>query len=101
MNKEYIERKALFGKDGLFAQRGCTGECAHCGLWSKEGCKVILEAPIADVTEVKHGQWIIPTKIGHRAFDIPHCSVCEGVPCGVDSNTKYCPNCGAKMDGGV
>ena len=53
-----------------------------------------------NVTEIKRGRWIIPTKIGIRSFNIPHCSVCDGVPCGVDSNTKYCPECGAKMDGG-
>ena len=50
-----------------------------------------------DLVEVKHGHWIIPTKIGNRSFNIPHCSVCEGVPCGVDEHTKYCPNCGADM----
>jgi len=44
------------------------------------------------------GEWIRPTKINGRSFNIPHCSVCEGVPCGVDENTRYCPNCGAKME---
>ena len=52
-----------------------------------------------DVVEVKHGQWIKPTKINGRNFAICHCSVCEGVPCGIDENTRYCPNCGARMDG--
>ena len=45
------------------------------------------------------GEWITPTSIGGRAFNIPHCSACNGVPCGVDENTKFCPNCGAKMGG--
>ena len=49
-----------------------------------------------NVVEVKHGEWITPTKINGRTFDIPHCSVCENVPC---DKGKYCPNCGAKMDG--
>lgn len=53
----------------------------------------------ADVEEVKHGEWKTPTTIGGRAFNVPHCSVCNGIPCGVDENTKYCPHCGAKMDG--
>lgn len=43
------------------------------------------------------GKWIIPTVIGGRAFNIPHCSVCNGVPCGTDENTKFCAHCGAPM----
>ena len=45
------------------------------------------------------GEWITPTTINGRAFNVPHCSICEGIPCGVDKNTKYCPNCGARMRG--
>lgn len=59
----------------------------------------ILKLQPVDVAQVKHGRWVIPTKIGHRSFDIPHCSVCNDIPCGVNRNTNYCPNCGAKMDG--
>ena len=60
---------------------------------------IIEQTPTADVVEIRHGRWIKPTKINGRNFAIPHCSVCEGVPCGVDENTLYCPNCGAIMDG--
>ena len=52
-----------------------------------------------DVKRVVYGHWIFPTKIGGRAWNIPHCSVCDGVPCGTDENTKYCAHCGAKMEG--
>lgn len=48
---------------------------------------------------VKHGRWIFPTVIGGRGWQIPHCSVCGGVPCGTDEHTKYCSHCGARMDG--
>lgn len=46
--------------------------------------------------EVRHGRW---TKDGceHRYFYY-RCSVC-GVD--KDGRTKFCPNCGAKMDGGA
>lgn len=47
----------------------------------------------------KRGKWVKPTKISGRNFDIPHCSVCNTVPCGMDENTKYCHSCGARMDG--
>ena len=55
----------------------------------------IDEAPTADVEEVKHGEWIdneIPCSM------LSKCSLC-GYPCGAYT-LNYCPNCGAKMDGG-
>ena len=60
----------------------------------------IINTPTIDAQPVKHGRWMSPTLIGSRHFNVPHCSVCGEVPCGVDENTHYCPNCGAKMDGG-
>ena len=47
--------------------------------------------PAADVAEVRHGRWI--PDITRQLF----CSECKqyGVPFRV---TKYCPNCGARMD---
>ena len=72
-------------------------------LGGKQGERPSLIASLADhliangVVVREKGEWIIPTKIGGRAFNIPHCSVCKGVPCGVDENTNFCPNCGADM----
>ena len=63
-----------------------------------DGIAEVEEAPTIEAEPVKHGRWIKPTKINGRSFNIVHCSVCVGVPCGVDENTRYCPNCGAKMD---
>ena len=59
--------------------------------------QIIDDTPTADVVEVKHGKWIRPTKIADMMHDIPHCSLCGEVPC---DEGKYCPYCGAKMDGG-
>ena len=52
--------------------------------------------PAADVVPVVHGRWGdngIPNSI------LSGCSVC-GFTCGAYS-FQYCPNCGAKMDGGA
>ena len=57
----------------------------------------IKSIPAADVRPVVRGKWVTPTVIGGRAFNIPHCSACDGVPCGVDEHTNFCPNCGADM----
>lgn len=42
------------------------------------------------VEERKHGHWIDIT------FDASMCSVCQNIE---EYETKYCPECGAKMDG--
>ena len=65
----------------------------------QELCKavesVFRDTPAADVAEVVHGHWGdngIPESV------LSGCSVC-GFTCGA-SSFFYCPNCGAKMDGG-
>ena len=73
--------------------------------FAKVICKFsILEAPAVDAAEVVHASW-------RDGF----CTNCHcqaeiasiGFGCTVNSvrvnykNTKFCPNCGAKMDGGV
>lgn len=59
--------------------------------------RIVMQAPTADVVEVEHGSfvWI--------ADDSPMCNICGEV---FDTNDnadaglwKFCPNCGATMDG--
>jgi hypothetical protein len=57
-------------------------------------------APTADVEVVRHARWLDGrcTNCGHEALDY-----LDETPCGCTMRTyitKYCPNCGAKMDGG-
>lgn len=61
----------------------------------------VVETPTEDAVPVVHAHWIIPTYIGSYRAEVPHCSACNGIPAGVDEKTKYCPHCGAKMDGGA
>lgn len=92
---EYIERSYLMGKltssEMQSKMKGMDGGEAY-GLF----LSMLNEAPAADVVEVKHGRW-------HWADD-GHCkcSVCGqyAVVKRVVVKTNYCPNCGAKMDGG-
>ena len=51
--------------------------------------------PTADVVEVKHGEWI---ENGIQDSVLSKCSVC-GISYGAYT-FNYCPECGAKMDGG-
>ena len=55
--------------------------------------RVLIQAPAADVVEVKHGEWLYS-----RVHNILHCSECGEIPDCFEP--PYCPNCGAKMDGG-
>ena len=62
-------------------------------------------APTIDAEPVRHGEWILnPCNLYNDATWV--CSVCgnewvliDGNPHGNQMN--YCPNCGAKMDGGT
>ena len=60
------------------------------------GIDVYVEnMPSADVQPVKHGEW----KINSDGY-YPYCSVCGTVADQLTKHlTKYCPNCGARMDG--
>lgn len=63
---------------------------------------IINEQPTADVQEVKRGYWI-PERDPDENNRIQcfHCSVCDDDfhYIGAFVATKYCPNCGARMDG--
>lgn len=59
-------------------------------------------APTVDAVPVVHGEWI-PTKMidVYSGREIIDGYICD--QCGRDAMRKsnYCPNCGAKMDGGA
>ena len=96
---EYIEREA-----------GCRRYCFHydaCSYHITEETKLLTvnECPLfvnkADVVEVRHGKWT-----DNGPYD--KCSVCKTLykddllfilsDCEF-GHPRYCPNCGAKMDG--
>ncbi len=55
------------------------------------------DIPVADVKEVVHAKWEPQL---HYPGTYAKCSIC-GCRCGgYTPNYKYCPDCGAKMDGG-
>lgn len=58
--------------------------------------QLLDEIPAADVAPVVHGVWVCVNKINPISGYM--CSKCGHIV-GFDL-TPYCPNCGAKMDGG-
>ena len=95
---KYIKLEALenrFAKRLVWLKKDIHDEYSL-GLY--DGCeydtKLIDEIPAADVAPVRHGRWIMhDDEFGLTC----ECSVCHIETMG-DGN--YCPNCGAKMDGG-
>lgn len=93
MGKRYIDADKLNAK--LMDE--------YYGMISDESMKIykimqmLDNAPTADVQEVRHGKWQLqPVGIGYCW----ECSVCHMNPRFYSmENTKYCPNCGAKMGG--
>lgn len=93
-DKEYIEREALLETlNGLYDHHLMMFNYAADGA-TQDCIEAVINAPTADVVEVRHGKWYkgdMPTYGGYK------CSVCELNT--VEYNKPYCPNCGAKMDG--
>ena len=93
--KEYIEREAAIEwvDDLVDTMSVCTSidECLGMKSMKSRALGVLHDIPAADVVEVRHGRW-------NNGYEVQNCSECgyRG-----KRSYKYCPNCGAKMDGGA
>ena len=97
---EYIEREAISEEIRKYYYKNppnfSYGEGFDRGLDRAQ--RAILDASAADVAPVRHGRWIDGD---------PYCPICRkdkfrGLDADIwaDWQPDYCPNCGAKMDGG-
>jgi hypothetical protein len=100
MDKEYIDRDAAIET----FKANCVG-CESYGGVLCSACPLnnaLLQLdmiPAADVAPVVHGEWLLRHEVVGHYWE---CSVCHKNPCiYVTKDTKYCQNCGAKMDGGT
>lgn len=97
---EYIDRKLVLDelcRDNC--ERAYDGTCHNCRM-----TETIADFPAADVTPVRHGKWLnedFPEKMA-TVHGMAICSACgelsHKVEHGYNVLSKYCPNCGAKMD---
>ena len=56
--------------------------------------------PNADVAPIVHAHWISKNPHGYEwIFVCSNCDYIDGYP--FNDRSNYCPNCGAKMDGGI
>ena len=97
---EYIEREAISEEIRKYYYKNppnfSYGEGFDRGLDRAQ--RAILDAPSSDVAPVRHGRW---------TDGDPYCPICRknkfvGLDADIwaDWQPDYCPNCGAKMDGG-
>ena len=126
---EYIEREAISEEIRKYYYKNppnsSYGEGFDRGLDRAQ--RAILDAPAADVALVRHGQWILEAhdeRVNYRWNVTAECSECcdeqkeiwagffPSVPPSIARSAalvsakgvkliNYCPNCGAKMDGGA
>ena len=72
-------------------------------LLSVDVRRIICESPIIDAEPVRHGQWETKEYTTEDSFDdwivIHHEEVCSECGKGQGERSKFCPNCGARMDG--
>ena len=98
---EYIDREALFAE---FDRLGLGEHSIVEKVFSIGVRTIIAGMPAADVAPAAHGRWedSIDEWFG---TDVYTCSKCRESYVLVEGTPKqnlwhYCPNCGAKMDGG-
>lgn len=67
--------------------------------------RVLMQAPEADVAEVRHGEWkFVNQSTNYLEEPYGDTYACSNCNCEVDVSEmpyNYCPHCGAKMDKGV
>ena len=95
---DYIRRE-----DALFALRKAERGGSMTALTRLERAYAeIREMPAADVAEVVHGQWYMFDDCANAGL---YCSACSRRVHREEFaykklKSKYCPHCGARMDGG-
>ena len=94
MVKEYVEREVISEGIRKYYYKNPPNSSYQEGFdrGLDKAQRVILNAPVADVVEVRHGRWIAT----HDEFC--SCSVCKYPVYVAWGQTNYCPNCGAQMD---
>ena len=101
MPDEYISREAAIEEIDKWLDSVGTALVGKGLSYYGELIGCIEDARATDVAEVRHGRWIdaYPDIEPNPMFMYGICSEC-GFEQGISKYLNYCPNCGARMDGG-
>ena len=88
---EYIERRTGVS---IFRAKANMAVLMDAAPYFEKAAQMLEQLPAADVAPVVHGRWIEEGSL------IITCSECKRGYNLIAKYTHYCPNCGAKMDGG-
>ena len=86
IENEFQQYKPFHGYEHAMYRKICEAEIA------------IGKTQAADVVPVRHGRWIEQEK--YTFGTMYDCSICGDRILDNGHSWNYCPNCGAKMDGG-
>lgn len=115
LNKEYVEREVISEGIRKYYYKNPPNSSYQEGFdhGLDKAQRVILNAPVADVVEVRHGRWVFGKDLADSFGSINknkyhlYCSECRNQAFNktvdndpdFDVDTPFCPWCGAKMDG--
>ena len=94
---KYIDREAAFDAITDIAGKTST-RSAYEAVW--KSARVLKKIPAADVMPVVHGRWEIDDFWSDNVQIAGKCAVCSEIISWFNELPNYCPNCGARMDGG-
>lgn len=99
---EYIDRDALIADIDEEIEHDSKMYTREQNYYIEKGLRIarrdIQSAPVADVAEVRHGEWILH-KDGSGTCN--QCRITQKNVWDYDNHQNYCGHCGAKMDGKV
>lgn len=99
MTAEYLDRSSLVARMKYY-EKHTTEESGEHYAYSV-ALREIRNAPAADVAEVVHGRWIKDDFLSDDVNNAEKCSQCGELIGWFGNLPNYCPNCGARMDGGA
>ena len=99
LTDEYKKLNDVFNETSVF--KAPNDVALYGALMQEVGAVIgaIDEAPTADAVPVRHGRWsrhTLGSTGGYGTTVMHQCSECESMTI---SKFRYCPNCGARMDG--